>query len=115
MALGVLCTGVAFMLFFALIAEAGPARATVITYVNPAVAVTLGVAVLGERLTPVTVASFVLILVGSFFATQSGGARLREGGSGRRGKPVQDSESVQEGPGEPSASVVVRAPSGGAG
>ena len=41
--LGVLCTALAFVLFFQLIAEAGPARATVITYVNPAVAVALGV------------------------------------------------------------------------
>ena len=41
--LGVLCTALAFVLFFKLIAEAGPARATVITYVNPAVAVALGV------------------------------------------------------------------------
>ena len=50
--LAVVCTAVAFMLFFRLIAEVGPARATVITYVNPAVAVALGVAVLGEPLTP---------------------------------------------------------------
>ena len=45
--LAVLCTAVAFLFFFALIAEVGPARATVITYVNPAVAVALGV--LGSR------------------------------------------------------------------
>src|SRR5262249_23177253 len=44
--LGVLCTAIAFVLFFQLIAEVGPARATVITYVNPAVAVALGVSVL---------------------------------------------------------------------
>ena len=113
-ALGVLCTGAAFMLFFALIAEAGPARATVITYVNPAVAVALGVAVLGERLTPVTVASFVLILVGSFFATRSGGARLRAGGSGRQGKPAQDPEPVQEGPGGTLGFSRDAGPSGGA-
>ena len=50
-ALGVICTALAFILFFRLIAEVGPARATVITYVNPAVAVALGVAVLGEPLT----------------------------------------------------------------
>src|SRR5207302_1424251 len=51
-ALGVVCTAAAFMVFFRLIAEVGPARATVITYVNPAVAVALGVLVLGEHLTP---------------------------------------------------------------
>ena len=47
-----ICTAAAFLVFFRLIAEVGPARATVITYVNPAVAVALGVLVLGEHLTP---------------------------------------------------------------
>jgi len=70
--LGVLCTAIAFVLFFQLIAEAGPARATVITYVNPAVAVALGVSVLGEPLTPAIAAAFVLILTGSVLATRSG-------------------------------------------
>ena len=70
--LGVLCTAIAFVLFFQLIAEVGPARATVITYVNPAVAVALGVSVLGEPLTPAIVAAFVLILTGSVLATRSG-------------------------------------------
>ena len=50
--LAVICTAVAFLFFFGLIAEVGPARATVITYVNPAVAVALGVSVLGEQFTP---------------------------------------------------------------
>jgi len=52
--------------------KAGPARATVITYVNPAVAVALGVSVLGEPLTPAIAAAFVLILTGSVLATRSG-------------------------------------------
>jgi drug/metabolite transporter (DMT)-like permease len=73
-ALGVLCTALAFVLFFQLIAEAGPARATVITYVNPAIAVALGVGVLGEPLTPAILAAFVLILSGSVLATRSGRA-----------------------------------------
>ena len=60
------------MLFFQLIAEVGPARATVITYVNPAVAVALGVGVLGEPLTPEIIAAFGLILAGSVLATRSG-------------------------------------------
>ena len=60
------------MLFFQLIAEVGPARAIVITYVNPAVAVALGVAVLGEPLTPEIMAAFVLILAGSVLATRPG-------------------------------------------
>ena len=75
--LAVLCTAVAFLIFFALIAEVGPARASVITYVNPAVAVALGVTVLGEQLTPVMLGSFVLILGGSVLATRPGQRRAR--------------------------------------
>jgi hypothetical protein len=69
--LGAICTATAFLVFFALIAEVGPARATVITYVNPAVAVALGVLVLGEHLTPEIAGAFVLILGGSVLATRS--------------------------------------------
>jgi drug/metabolite transporter (DMT)-like permease len=71
-ALAVVCTAVAFVLFFELIAEAGPVRATVITYVNPAVAALLGIAVLGERFTGGMGVGFVLVLAGSVIAT--GGA-----------------------------------------
>jgi len=74
-ALGVICTAAAFLIFFRLIAEVGPARATVITYVNPAVAVALGVLVLGEHLTAAIGVSFVLILGGSVLATRPGSAR----------------------------------------
>jgi drug/metabolite transporter (DMT)-like permease len=70
-ALAVICTAVAFLLFFALIAEAGPARAAVITYVNPAVAVALGVVVLGERLTVTIGVAFAAILCGSVLATRT--------------------------------------------
>jgi drug/metabolite transporter (DMT)-like permease len=70
--LGVICTAVAFGVFFRLIAEVGPARATVITYVNPAVAVALGVLVLGEHLTAAIGVSFALILGGSVLATRPG-------------------------------------------
>jgi drug/metabolite transporter (DMT)-like permease len=76
--LGALCTAAAFVLFFQLIAEAGAARATVITYLNPAVAVALGVAVLGEPLTAAMAAAFVLILGGSVLAAR-GGKRLGAG------------------------------------
>jgi drug/metabolite transporter (DMT)-like permease len=75
--LGVICTAAGFLVFFRLIAEVGPARATVITYVNPAVAVALGVIVLGERLTPAIGAAFVLILGGSVLATRPGSVRGR--------------------------------------
>lgn len=71
-ALAVICTAIAFLLFFALIAEAGPARASVITYVNPAVAVALGILVLGEHLTLTMAIAFVAILGGSVLATRTG-------------------------------------------
>lgn len=69
--LGVVCTALAFLIFFALIGEIGPVRATVITYVNPAVAVTLGVLLLHERLTGGLAVGFVLILVGSVLAARA--------------------------------------------
>jgi drug/metabolite transporter (DMT)-like permease len=67
--LGVLCTALAFMLFGELIAEVGPVRATVITYINPAVAALLGVLVLRETFTLGMAAGFVLVLLGSTLAT----------------------------------------------
>jgi drug/metabolite transporter (DMT)-like permease len=69
--LGVICTALAFLLFFQLIAEVGPARASVITYINPAIAVSLGVGVLGEHVTPLMLAAFATILVGSVLATRA--------------------------------------------
>lgn len=68
--LGLVCTALAFVLFFELIAEAGPVRATVITYVNPAVALALGVLILGEPLTVGAAVGFVLILIGSVLSTR---------------------------------------------
>jgi drug/metabolite transporter (DMT)-like permease len=70
LALAVVCTAIAFVLFFALIAEIGAVRATVITYVNPAVAALLGVAILDEHFTAGMAAGFALVLVGSVLATR---------------------------------------------
>jgi drug/metabolite transporter (DMT)-like permease len=67
--LAVICTAVAFLVFFALIADIGPTRSTVITYVNPAVAIALGVTVLGEHLTAGMIVGFPLVLIGSVLAT----------------------------------------------
>lgn len=67
--LGLLCTATAFVLFGMLIAEVGPGRATVITYIAPVVAVALGVSVLGESLGPGAVAGLLLILAGSWLST----------------------------------------------
>ena len=72
--LAVLCTAIAFLVFFALIDEVGPVRATVITYVNPAVAVALGVIFLNESLTVGIVVGFALVLGGSVLATRRSAA-----------------------------------------
>jgi len=76
--LAVVCTAIAFLLFFALIAEIGSVRATVITYVNPAVAALLGVAILGEHFTTGMAIGFVLVLLGSALATRPGRTRPSE-------------------------------------
>ena len=68
--LGAVCTAVAFLLFFKLIDEVGPVRATVITYINPAVAVALGVVFLDEPFTMGIVVGFALVLMGSALATR---------------------------------------------
>ncbi|HEX9472737.1 MAG TPA: DMT family transporter [Steroidobacteraceae bacterium] len=68
--LGVVCTAFAMMLMFFLIRSAGASRATIITYINPAVASLLGVLVLHERLGLGGMLAFVLILLGSWLATR---------------------------------------------
>jgi drug/metabolite transporter (DMT)-like permease len=68
--LAVVCTALAFVVFFELIAEVGPTRSVVITYLNPAVALLLGVAILDEAFTGVTALGFGLILLGSVLATR---------------------------------------------
>jgi drug/metabolite transporter (DMT)-like permease len=71
--LGALCTAAAFVVFFALIADVGPARATVVTYVNPAVAIILGWLVLDEPLTMGMAIGFPLVVAGAILGT----ARVR--------------------------------------
>jgi drug/metabolite transporter (DMT)-like permease len=68
--LAVVCTALAFLLFFALVAEIGPVRSTVITYINPAVAGLLGVVVLRENFTLGMGVGFLLVLAGSVLATR---------------------------------------------
>jgi drug/metabolite transporter (DMT)-like permease len=90
--LGLACSAVAFLFFFALIHEVGPGRATVITYVNPIVAVALGVALLGENIGLSAVAGLLLILAGSWLST---GGRLPPGlmtrvASRRDGEPATE-------------------------
>jgi drug/metabolite transporter (DMT)-like permease len=68
-ALGLVCTAAAFVIYTVLIHEAGTSRATVITYINPLIAVALGVALLGERPGAGAVAGLLLILAGSWLST----------------------------------------------
>ena len=89
--LGILCTAAAFVAYGSLIADVGPSRASVITYVNPVVAVALGVAVLGERPGAGAVAGLLLILAGSWLST---GGRTPPGLAGvaailRRRRPAR--------------------------
>lgn len=74
--LAVICTALAFIVFFALIREVGAARALVFTYVNPAVALAAGVIVLNEPLTPWHLVGLALILAGSVLATRRTAAEI---------------------------------------
>jgi drug/metabolite transporter (DMT)-like permease len=76
--LAVICTALAFIIFFALIREVGAARALVFTYVNPAIALAAGVIVLNEPLTVWNIAGLILILTGSVLATRRADAVPRE-------------------------------------
>jgi drug/metabolite transporter (DMT)-like permease len=97
--LGLLCSAFAFLLFFRLIAEVGAGRATVITYINPVVALGLGVAILDEPITTGVVAGLLLILAGSWLSTDGrvppGLAVLAERarGRGRRRGRARGSEA----------------------
>jgi drug/metabolite transporter (DMT)-like permease len=67
-ALAIICTGIAFVIFFALIREVGPAQATVITFVNPIVALALGVVVLDEHLSWGQLLGLPVVLAGCWLA-----------------------------------------------
>jgi drug/metabolite transporter (DMT)-like permease len=67
--LGLLCTAAAMVVMAILVAEAGPGRALVVTYVNPVIAVALGVVFLGETPGAGAVAGLLLILAGSWLST----------------------------------------------
>jgi len=82
--LGVLCTAAGLAIFFFLVADAGPSKATVITYVSPTVAVALGVLILDERIGAVAIAGMLLILAGSWLST---GGRVPPGLAGAMARP----------------------------
>ena len=93
--LGVLCTAAAFVILMVLVSEVGAGRASIITYINPVIAVALGVIVLGESPGAGAIAGLLLILAGSWLATDN---RLPPNPTaivtrwrGRRGRPVTES------------------------
>lgn len=76
--LGVICTAVAFIVFFALIDHVGPARAPLFTYVNPVVAIALGAIILGEQITLGLIIGFPLVILGCWLAATGGTIRTRK-------------------------------------
>lgn len=70
--LALICTALAFVVFFALIREVGAARAPIVTYINPAVALAAGALFLHEEVTAWNIAGLALILGGSVLATRGG-------------------------------------------
>jgi drug/metabolite transporter (DMT)-like permease len=76
--LATVCTALAFLMMFALVAELGPVRATAITYVNPAVAVVAGAIVLDEPITIWKLVGFMLVLLGSYLVTRRPRVRTAE-------------------------------------
>jgi drug/metabolite transporter (DMT)-like permease len=76
--LGLFCSALAFVIFFDLIREIGPARASLITYVNLAVAMFLGVVFLSEPLTLGMLVGFPLVVLGSYLASRQRQAYVRK-------------------------------------
>lgn len=70
-ALGVLGTGIAFAIFYDLMATIGPARTFIVTYLAPAFAVVYGALLLDESVSASTIAGLALIVGGSYFAASS--------------------------------------------
>jgi drug/metabolite transporter (DMT)-like permease len=68
--LGIICSAIAFVAFFRLIKEIGSTRSTLVTYMNMAVAVVLGIVLLGEPLTVGILIGMPLVVLGSYFATR---------------------------------------------
>jgi hypothetical protein len=71
--LGLVCTAAGLVVYGMLVAEAGAGRALIITYVNPVVAVALGIVFLEERPGAGALVGLALILAGSWLATTSTG------------------------------------------
>jgi drug/metabolite transporter (DMT)-like permease len=97
-ALGLVCTAAAFLLFFALIGEVGPAKSSMITFVNPAVAVAGGVLFLGESIKAGVIVGFPLVMIGLVLSTLRKPEAAQDGADGAVSGTAVDA-------GEPVASV----------
>jgi drug/metabolite transporter (DMT)-like permease len=75
LALGVVCSALAFVIFFRLLREVGAVKATLITYVNTAVAILLGTVFLSEPITPGLIAGIPLIAIGLYLSTKRPGLK----------------------------------------
>jgi drug/metabolite transporter (DMT)-like permease len=88
-ALGVLCTGLAFVIFYSLVGSDGPARASLVGYIAPGFSIVYGVTLLDESFTGATAAGLILILGGSWLAAEGRPPwrrRMRAGPSGASGQ-----------------------------
>ena len=104
LALGALGTGLAFLIFYTLIAEVGPGRASLVAYLAPGFSVGYGVAVLGESITAGTVAGLALILAGSYLGAE-GRLPWRRAPAGRDGTASAPGAARQPAPPEPAAAA----------
>lgn len=68
--LGVVGTGISFVIFYDLIARVGPARTMLVSYIAPGFAVVYGATLLGEEITAATIIGLVLILLGSWLGAE---------------------------------------------
>jgi drug/metabolite transporter (DMT)-like permease len=91
--LGLLCTALALVLMAILIEAAGPARASIITYVNPVIAVALGIAFLGEEPGAGSIVGLLAILVGSYLATRGARPEQAEAGAAASAVPAATSDA----------------------
>lgn len=68
-ALGILCTGIAYLTYFRLLERVGPVRSLLVTYFVPVFGVTWGALFLREKVTPYTVVGAAVILCGVALST----------------------------------------------
>jgi hypothetical protein len=97
--LGVICTGIAFVIFHSLVASDGPSRASLVGYIAPVFSIFYGVVLLDESFTVATAIGLVLILGGSWLA--AGGelpARRRDVAAAREPHGGPDAPVLQGGP-----------------